>query len=89
MDAVIFEQLNEESISLENEVVAGMQDKHPVKQVRFVDEVEKAKKKLNMGDNSWSRMCSIDGQCFYPFMSKSWIGDSGASCFITNDPPGI
>ena len=26
---------------------------------------------------------------FYPFTSRTWIGDSGASCFITNDPTGI
>ncbi len=42
-----------------------------------------------MGDNSKSRMCNIDGQSFYPFTSRTWIGDSGASCFITNDPTGI
>ncbi len=66
-----------------------MQDKHPVKRVQFVDEFEKAKKKLIVGDNSKSRMCNIDGQSFYPFTSRTWIGDSGASCFITNDPTGI
>ncbi len=89
MDDVIIEQLYEESISLANEVAARMQDKHPVKQIKFVDEVEKAKKKLIMGDNSKSRMCNIDGQSFYPFTSRTWIGDSGASCFITNDLTGI
>jgi hypothetical protein len=52
MDDVIIEQLIEESISSVNEVAAGMQDKHPVKRVRFVDEVEKTKEKLVMGYNS-------------------------------------
>ncbi len=66
-----------------------MQDKHPIKRARFVDKVEKAKKKSMMGDKSRSRVCNIDGQSFYPFTSRTWIGDSGASCFITNDPTGI
>ncbi len=66
-----------------------MQDKHPEKQVQFVDEVEKAKKKLIMGYNSKSRMCNIDGQRFYPFSSRTWFWDSGAPCFITNDPTSI
>ncbi len=66
-----------------------MQDKYPVKQVKFVDEVEKAKKKLIIGYNSKSRMCNIVGQSFYPFTSRTWIVESDASCFITNDPTGI
>ncbi len=89
MHNVSVEKLYEESISLANEVPAEMQDKHPVKQVQYVDEVEKVKKKLIMGDNSKSRMCKIDGQSFYPFASRTWIGDSGVSCFTTNDPTGI
>ncbi len=56
MDDVIIEQLYEESISLANEVAAGMQDKHLVKRVRFVDETEKTKKKLIMDNSSKSRM---------------------------------
>ncbi len=60
-----------------------------MKRVQLIDEVEKAKKKLIMGDNKKSRMCNIDGQSFYPFNSRTWIGDSGASCFITNDPTDI
>ncbi len=44
IDDVIIEQLYKEFISLANEIAAGMQDKHSVKQVKFVDEVEKAKK---------------------------------------------
>ncbi len=56
MGDVIVEQLYKESISLANEVAAGVQDKHPVKQVKFVDEVEKAKEKLIMGDKSKSRI---------------------------------
>ncbi len=54
-----------------------MQDKHLVKQVQFIDEVEKAKKKLIMGDNSKSRMWIIDGQSSYPFTLKTLIG----ACF--------
>ncbi len=50
-----------------------MQDMNPVKQVRLVDEVEKAKKKLIMGDNSKCRMCNIDGQSFYPFTSRTGL----------------
>ncbi len=60
IDDVIIETLSEDSNILPNEV-AEMQDKHPVKRDQFVDEVEKAKKKLIMGDNSKSRMCNIDG----------------------------
>ncbi len=82
MDDVIIEELIEESISLANEVAAGMQDKIPVKWVQFIDEVEKTRKKLIMGDNSTSKICIIDGQSFYPSSSRT-------SCFITNDPTGI
>ncbi len=66
-----------------------MQEKHLAKQVRFFNEVEKAKKKLIVGDNIKSRMCNINGQSFYPFASKTWVGDSGVSCYITNDSAGI
>ncbi len=45
-----------------------MQDKLPVKQVRYVDEMEKAKKKFITGNNSKSRMYNIDGQSFYLFI---------------------
>ncbi len=86
---VIIDQSREESISLANEVASKMQDKYPIKQVRFVDVVEKAKKKSIKENKSKIRMCNIDGQSFYPFTSRTWIGDSGASCFITNDPTGI
>ncbi len=48
-----------------NDVAALMQDNHPVKQVRFVDEIEKAKKQCIMGDNIKSRMHKIDGQSCY------------------------
>ncbi len=71
MDDIIIEQLIEESISLANEVTATMPEKKYVKRVRFVDEVEKAKKKLIMGDNSKSRMCNINGQIVYPFTSRT------------------
>lgn len=46
----IFEQLIKKSISSANEIAAGMQNKDQVKQVHFVCEVEKAKKKLIIGD---------------------------------------
>ncbi len=42
-----------------------------------------------MGDSSKNRVCNIDGQRFYPFTSRTWIGDFGDSCFITKDPTGI
>ncbi len=32
---------------------------------------------------------TLMGKAFYPFFSRTWIGDSGASCFITNDLTGI
>ena len=34
-------------------------------------------------------MCTIDGDTFYSFTRNSWIGDSGASCHITNDDTGM
>ncbi len=40
MDDVIIERLYIESISLANEVATGMQDKHPVKLLKFVNDVE-------------------------------------------------
>ncbi len=88
MDDIIIEQLIKEYVSSANEA-AGMQDKHSMKQARFVDEVEKAKKKLIMDGISKSMMCNVDGQSFYPFTSKTWIGESRSSCFITNDPTGM
>ncbi len=88
MDDPIFEKWIDKSVSSANEVDEGMQDEQPVKCFRFVDEVEKTKKKITMYDNSKSKMCNPDGEIFYPFTSKTWIGDFGAS-FITNDLTGI
>ena len=34
-------------------------------------------------------MCNVDEQTFYPFTSRTWIGRSGVSCFITNVPKGM
>ena len=34
-------------------------------------------------------MCTIDGNTFFLFMKNTWIGDSGASCHITNDNKGM
>ncbi len=48
-----------------------MQDKHPVKQIRNVDEVDKAKKKLIVDGNSKSRMCNVDEQRFYPYTPRT------------------
>ncbi len=89
MDDIVIEKFMEESISSANEDATRMQDKYPLKQVRFIDKVEKTKKKLIMDGNSKSRMSSIDGQCFYTFTSRTCIGDYGPSCFITDDPTGI
>ncbi len=58
------------------EVAAGMLENHPMEQVRFVGEVEKAKKKLIMSGNSKSRICNFDEESFYPFTSRTWIRDS-------------
>ncbi len=55
-----------------------MQDKHPVKQVQFADEVFYTRKKLIMEDNNKSKICNIDGKSFYPFSSRIWIGNSAA-----------
>ncbi len=57
MNDAFIDQVYEESISFTNQACAGM------KQVQFVDEVEKAKKRLIMGDIKNSRMCNIDGEC--------------------------
>ena len=34
-------------------------------------------------------MCTIDGNTFFSFTKNIWIGDSGASCHITNKDTGI
>ena len=34
-------------------------------------------------------MCTIDGTSFHSFTKNTWIGDSGASCHITNDEKGM
>ncbi len=34
-------------------------------------------------------MCTFDGQMYYPFVSRAWIGESGASCFTAHDPTGM
>ena len=34
-------------------------------------------------------MCTIDGTSFHLFTKNTWIGDSGASCYITNDEHGM
>ena len=58
-------------------------------QIQFFDEVDKAKKDLHVNSKEKIKMCNIDGHSFYFFTLRTWIGDSGASCFITNDPTGI
>ncbi len=70
MNGIIIEQLIEESVSSANKVAAGMQDNHPKKRVRFVDEVEMTKEKMIIGSNSKSRMYNVDGQSFYPFFKN-------------------
>ena len=34
-------------------------------------------------------MCTIDGNTFHSFTRNTWIGDSGASCHITNNKSGM
>ena len=34
-------------------------------------------------------MCPIDRNTFHSFMKNTWIGDSDASCHITNDESGM
>ena len=34
-------------------------------------------------------MCTIYGNTFFLFTKNTWIGDSGASCYITNDDKGM
>ena len=34
-------------------------------------------------------LCTIDGGTFFSFTNNTWIGDSGASCHITNDNTGL
>ncbi len=71
MDDVIIDQLYEESISSANEVADGMQEKHPVKQVKFVDEVEDIANKMIMDGNRKIRICAVDGlKAFIPFLQK-------------------
>ena len=36
-----------------------------------------------------SEMCTIDGDTLYLFTKNTWIGDSGASCHITNGDTGM
>ena len=89
MDDVIIEHLIEESISTANEFAARMQDNQQKKRVQFVEKVDKAKKDLHMNNKKKIKRCNIDGHSFYPFIPRTWIGDSGAFFFITNNPTGI
>ena len=34
-------------------------------------------------------MCTINGNMFFSFTKNTWIGDSGASCHITNNDNGM
>ena len=34
-------------------------------------------------------MCTIDGDIFFWFTKNTWIGDSGASCYIINNNTGL
>ena len=34
-------------------------------------------------------MCTIDSDTFFSFTKNTWIGDSGASCHITNNDTGL
>ena len=51
------------------------------KKIWFIDGV---KQPLEAG-----MMCTIDSDTFYSFMKNTLIGDSGASCHITNDDTGM
>ena len=66
-----------------------MQDGKQTMQVMFIEEPYVKSQETNNVANNKCRICQIDGHSFYPFTSRTWIGDSGASCFITNDPSGI
>ena len=47
------------------------------KKVWFVDDVKQPSKA--------GMMCSINGNMLYSFTKNTWIGDSGASCHITDN----
>ena len=51
------------------------------KKVRFMEDI---KQSLEAG-----MMCTIDGDTFFSFTKNTWIGDSGASCHITNNDTGL
>ena len=34
-------------------------------------------------------LCTIDEETFHLFTKNTWIGDSGASCYITNNETGL
>ena len=51
------------------------------KKVRFANNVKQP--------SEAGKMCTIDGNTFHLFMKNTWIGDSGASCHITNNISGM
>ena len=34
-------------------------------------------------------MCTMQDAVFYTFTKNTWIGDTGALCYITNDSTGM
>ncbi len=74
IDDIVIEQLIKESIFSAYRVAVGMYEKHSVKLVRFVVEVEKTKQKIIMGGNSKTGMCNVDGQSFHPILQELGLG---------------
>ena len=51
------------------------------KKIRFAENVKQP--------SEAGMMCTINGNSFHLFTKNTWIGDSGASCHITNDEKGM
>ena len=61
---------------------------------RIIKRKKTEKKKVRVAENvkqpfNAGMMCTIDIISFHSFTKNTWIGDSGASCHITNDTNGM
>ena len=59
----------------------NVKQKKEKKKVRFTEDVKQP--------SEAGMMCTIAGDTFFSFTKNTWIGNSGASCHITNDDKGM
>ena len=85
---------NNKKIDKAEKVIDGDDDDLVLCLLMIKNKKENAKKKVQFAKDGKQpskagMMCTIDGDSFYSFGKNTWIGDSIASCNITNNDSGM